>query len=90
MPKVKKVPIGNKEEYQWHIYCLGCKQVHALSPAVHHFNYDTERPTFSPSLLQDWDPKKICHSYIFEGYIRYLSDCSHDLRNKTVELPEIL
>lgn len=30
-----------------------------------------------------------CHSFITNGSIQYLSDCSHELAGKTIELPEI-
>lgn len=30
-----------------------------------------------------------CHSYIKDGMIQFLDDCSHELRGKTVELPEL-
>jgi hypothetical protein len=31
----------------------------------------------------------ICHSYVSEGKIQYLNDCTHSLAGKTVELPEM-
>lgn len=31
----------------------------------------------------------ICHSYVREGKIQFLMDCTHDLKGQTVELPEI-
>jgi hypothetical protein len=65
------------------------------------FNGDVERPTFSPSILVQWGkPQKTaegerlpnidmrCHSYVREGRIEFLSDCSHHLAGKTVDLPE--
>lgn len=54
------------------------------------FNGDVEKPTFKPSLLvspQFQDAR--CHSFITDGKIQFLSDCYHDLKNQTVELPEI-
>jgi predicted RNA-binding Zn-ribbon protein involved in translation (DUF1610 family) len=30
-----------------------------------------------------------CHSYITDGKIQFLNDCSHQLAGQTVELPEI-
>lgn len=29
----------------------------------------------------------VCHSYVREGKIQFLSDCTHSLSNKTVDLP---
>lgn len=36
----------------------------------------------------DW-PCSICHSYVREGRIEFLNDCTHSLAGQTVELPEI-
>lgn len=33
-----------------------------------------------------YDSLYICHSYITDGKIRYLNDCTHHLKGKTVEL----
>jgi hypothetical protein len=30
----------------------------------------------------------VCHSFVKEGMIEFLSDCTHDMKNKTVELPD--
>jgi len=30
----------------------------------------------------------ICHSFVTDGKIQYLSDCTHELAGQTVELPE--
>jgi hypothetical protein len=53
------------------------------------FNGDLNRPTFTPSLLVNpsW-PQQRCHSFITDGKIQFLDDCWHDLKGKTVELPE--
>jgi hypothetical protein len=31
----------------------------------------------------------VCHSFVTDGRIQFLGDCTHDLKNQTVELPEI-
>ena len=66
------------------------------------FNQDFEKPTFSPSLLVRTGsfaspnfidppdaPPTICHSFITDGKIQFLGDCTHELKNQTVELPDI-
>lgn len=56
------------------------------------FNGDFEHPTFSPSILVNDDraapdlPR--CHSFVRDGRIQFLGDCTHALAGKTVELPE--
>jgi hypothetical protein len=63
--------------------------------AVWTFNGDRDKPTFSPSMLVNarthvTDPSAIlCHSFVREGRIEFLGDCSHALAGQTVELPEI-
>lgn len=66
------------------------------------FNGDLEKPTFSPSLLVKTGsyacpgfvdppgiPGVVCHSWIESGTIRFMDDCTHDLRNQAVELPDV-
>lgn len=72
--------------------------------AVWDFNNNFEQPTFTPSLLirtgkyvpghEDYDDEGlglsgVCHSYITDGKIQFLDDCTHALRGQTVELPQI-
>ena len=67
------------------------------------WNLDAERPTFSPSILIriEWskqplepgdDPAdykdEVCHSFVREGKIQFLGDCTHALSGQTVELPD--
>jgi hypothetical protein len=55
------------------------------------YNGNEEKPTFTPSILAQWEEgpnnvKKVCHSFVTDGNIRYLNDCTHHLKGKTVEL----
>lgn len=54
------------------------------------FNGSLEKPTFSPSLLSRYDLTtggvKICHSFVRDGKIQFLSDCTHELAGQTVEM----
>jgi hypothetical protein len=98
-----------------HFWCPGCDQVHNVrvvgeKPWI--WNGDTERPTFSPSVLVTYykispegmamidrgtpppDGQRypgadvVCHSFVKEGRIQFLNDCTHALAGKTVDLPE--
>lgn len=84
------------------VECPACGHGHFFNNANHRhprgaswdFNGDTQNPTFTPSMLvtippHGDKPKGICHSFVTNGTIRYLSDCTHELAGKTVELPEI-
>lgn len=65
------------------------------------FNDNLEQPTFSPSVLvrtgsavdpnfvwEEGDPPRICHSFVTDGRIQYLSDCDHALAGQTVDLAD--
>lgn len=66
------------------------------------FNGDFARPTLAPSILvyshkeyREIDGKMQvvdtprCHSFVREGRIEFLSDSTHALAGKTVDLPEL-
>lgn len=72
-------------------HCKGCGFDHAIGTGINHhkFNGDYENPTFHPSVLVTTpNPKKDrkCHSFVKDGMIQYLEDCTHDLAGKTVKL----
>lgn len=97
---MKVQPIGEphqgKQSYRF--VCPGCAQYDEPGStfiATHVFNStwsyngDGDSPTVSPSILVTGHDEKRCHSFIEEGRIRFLSDCSHSLAGKTVQLLEI-
>jgi hypothetical protein len=65
------------------------------------YNGNPERPTFTPSVLvtyngpdagqvdEDGDraPPAVCHSFVTDGRIQFLGDCTHSLTGQTVALP---
>ena len=55
------------------------------------WNGSLDKPTFSPSLLNYIESPngRRCHSFIRDGRIEFLSDCTHALKGQTVDLPEI-
>ncbi|GAB6119728.1 DUF6527 family protein [Dysgonomonas termitidis] len=81
----------------YEFYCQGCRCRHHVwtnkdSRPCWDFNGDTDRPTISPSILVTYPTpsgNRICHSFIKDGRIQYLADCSHELREQTLELIEI-
>jgi hypothetical protein len=98
-----KKPDGteNTEMFEVMIFCPGCRCGHSIhakpakSPyngATWDFNGDYDRPTFSPSVLvtRDWGHKPlVCHSFVRDGKIQFLSDSQHALAGQTVELPDL-
>jgi hypothetical protein len=90
---------GCKEEHTVHV-----NGKRNGSSATWSFDLNMDRPTFSPSIHlktgkyadPNWDPPDdqahwnvICHSFVRGGNIQFLNDCTHDLKGKTVELPNI-
>lgn len=68
------------------------------------YNGDPQAPTFTPSILVTWsepsdvpeefddtskDKKMICHSFVTDGKIRFLGDCTHALKDRVVDLPDL-
>lgn len=79
-------------------FCLGCNHPHtlALRPAPSPswiFDGNLEQPTISPSVHVnppgEYHTKShpICHSFVTDGEIQYLSDCTHGMVG-TYEMPE--
>lgn len=68
------------------------------------YNGNPDAPTFTPSVLVTWnepsdapeefddtskDRKIVCHSFVTEGRIQFLGDCTHALAGQTVDLTDI-
>lgn len=81
-------------------WCPGCDQAHAFGvepPAKLIWSWDrnVEAPTFNPSLLiQSFNHagptpvlESVCHSFVRQGRIEFLSDCTHALAGQTVPIP---
>jgi hypothetical protein len=102
---------GESGELVW-FWCAGCASHHAINPKGWTWNGDTERPTFSPSVLvrgseftaegkamhergeappggQYPSRDTVCHSFVREGRIEYLTDSTHALAGQTVPLEDL-
>lgn len=59
--------------------------------------YDRWEPPVTSENLEQWQQKPweqkkvpfVCHSFVREGKIQFLTDCTHKLAGQTVELPEV-
>lgn len=77
-------------------FCPGCKQPHAIKKSNGtnggwDFNGDKIKPTFAPSVLVRYGSGPTddrCHSFVRQGTIQFLTDCSHNLAGHTVPLPD--
>jgi hypothetical protein len=52
------------------------------------WNGSIESPTLKPSVLLT-RPESRCHSFINDGHVQFLDDCTHDFKGKTLELLNI-
>lgn len=77
-------------------WCLGCDMAHPVAVGNGRgprwdWNGSVDKPTFRPSVLVRWNEYEkscVCHSFVTDGSVQYLNDCTHPLAGQTVELPE--
>lgn len=72
--------------------CPGCGRTHTYYVGTAHepkwtFNGSLSRPTFYPSMIVRGSG--VCHFFVTDGFIDFVSDSTHSLSGKKVELPEI-
>ncbi len=66
------------------------------------WNGNVDRPTFTPSVLvtypanpdadeefKEWRTERRCHTFITDGMVQFLGDCTHALAGQTLALPEL-
>jgi len=88
--------IGDNEDEKWiAFHCPGCEESHAIPVKGKRgwaWNGSFDSPTISPSLLVNvgghCPTMPICHSFIKDGFIQFLGDCTHSLAGQTVEIPD--
>lgn len=90
VPVIDRVEQKTPDDPEFIFHCPGCGYGHWFkttgdSPCWT-FNGDMVKPTVQPSLLVDQNGPHRCHSFIEVGNIRFLDDCWHDLKGKTVPL----
>ena len=82
--------------------CPGCGCAHAVQHGSDTgpnwgWNKSLTKPTLTPSVLVSYSgadagkngaPPATCHSFIVNGKIEFLGDCTHALAGQTVDLPE--
>ena len=103
MAKVYRVRLSSGA-VAWAFVCPGCGNEHSMrvnGPQKPGWEFDgnVENPTFKPSILMMTGPypdgmarvgqTDVCHSFVREGQIQFLSDCTHARKNSTMELPDI-
>jgi len=83
--------ITDKKGYSFQ--CPGCKCAHYIQTNPNFspcwtFNGDLDKPTVSPSIMVHLGQGGSCHSFIKNGKIQFLGDCTHSLRGQTVNIPD--
>jgi hypothetical protein len=94
MSKIHDVKEGDIIKHMF--ICQACGNCHFFIEPLWGWNQDREKPTVTGSILIHAHPgtpgvfkdTPRCHSLIKDGQIQYLSDCSHDMANKTIEIPD--
>ena len=85
-----KITTLSRDEHKHAFFCPACGFAHWFKtgvPGGWTWNGDREKPTISPSILTLLvEPR--CHSFVTDGRIRFLNDCTHNMKGPTVELPE--
>jgi len=88
--------LGQAEDGSLWFFCSGCKLPHSLNVGAGSgprwgYNGNAEAPTFTPSVLSRYrmgSRETVCHSFVTDGRIQYLSDSTHPLAGQTVDLPD--
>lgn len=78
-------PTGRTSYWLW---CPACDDAVRIDSSWT-FNGDTERPTFSPSLLTRRhyrDEVQVCHSFVTDGVWHFLGDCTHAKAGQSVPM----
>ncbi|MBB3239128.1 hypothetical protein FHW68_000600 [Pseudomonas sp. Tn43] len=88
--------LATAEEGSLWFECPGCEMAHRImhGPGAEprwSWNGNLESPTFTPSVLVRYrwaDGDRVCHSFVTDGRIQFLSDGSHALAGRTVDLAD--
>ena len=94
MAKVARLGQRNADDPEFIFDCPGCKEPHWFKttggPPRWKWNGNFDKPTVTPSIFVSASrPESLCHSFIRDGRIQFLSDCHHALAGQTVDLPEV-
>jgi len=94
MKRVSAVNAPGGKIVAYSFVCPGCGYKH--TPYIEEgygpkwgFNGSEELPTFTPSILFRTGDKNgpiVCHSFVTDGRIQFLTDSTHKLAGQTVDL----
>lgn len=90
--KFAKLKLDKEKSYIFH--CPGCDNPHFVriegpGPNWKLSGLKENKPTVSPSMLvTKGRDNGTCHSFVKDGKIQFLNDCTHKLKGQTVEIPD--
>lgn len=86
-------------------WCQGCQESHSIpvtGPRAWSWDGNAEAPTFSPSVLvtrpanpeaseefKEYRSALRCHTFVRNGMVEFLTDCTHSLAGQTQPLPDL-
>lgn len=85
MAKVKIHPTDSTMYMFWDVGLQQPNAFYIRGDRGWNWNGDFEKPTVSPSVLLTIGSDR-SHLFIRDGKIQYLSDCSHELAGKTIDM----
>jgi hypothetical protein len=83
---------GSLDDQRLFFRCPGCGEIHGpqiRGPNEWKWNGNLEKPTLMPSIKVTWNDangEHVCHSFVNDGRIAFLTDCTHALAGKTADL----
>lgn len=82
-PHLRLVKIGVLSHW-----CPACDRAHLVNLTRYGAQWDHNgaRPTFTPDIRHS-DGTGLCHYFIIDGMVRFLDDCTHIMKGRTVPLP---
>ncbi len=88
--KLLKFHVSECNEDRYMFYCPGCDEHHWISSSWT-ITGTEDNPTVRPSIRarKGGGINSVCHLFITDGKIHYLSDCTHSMKGCTVEMEEV-
>jgi hypothetical protein len=90
--KLKRYESSDGSEVCLAFHCPGCDAEHPFTirskNPIWTWNGSMDSPTFAPSLLVAYSDDARCHTFVRDGKIQFLGDCSHALAGQTVDIPD--
>jgi hypothetical protein len=81
-----RVPVTGPRKWNWN----GSEEKPTLTPSIKvTWHKTTDAGTARVTDSNGNDVMHVCHSFVTEGRIQYLGDCTHELAGQTVDLEEM-